>query len=684
MKLLKFILTLLVPTAAFGVTAGDIVFQQRNAGNTAWNTITVPTSTSQLLGQSAAGVLGPIILGTNLTMVGNTLNASGGGGGGGTPGGSVGQIQYNLDGTNFGGFTMSGDASMVVATGVITVSKIGGKAVTLAGALTTSGAFGITLTATNTTALTLPLAGTLATLAGSEAFTNKTYNGNTWTAGSGTLTLGAGKTATISNTLIFTGTDSSSVAFGAGGTVLYSGGSYVSSLAATANQTAVSAATGAVTVSLAGPHNFTTQTANNIITGNTTSALQSSGATITSSGNVLTFAGASNLTDSGTGSLGINVATGHSVNFNVNSVMIFQVNGTSPVVGATSTASTNNFLAINGSNASTFGPYLSYTDATGNIGYLGSSNPILSDSNRNMVLRGANKVVITTNGTSVAATFDTSQQAQFGTITAGTWNGSVIGPTYGGTGVNNASKTITLGGNLTTSGAFATTLTVTGATNVTLPTSGTLSTTTGTVTHNGNLASGFLVIGGSNGTTDVKTDSAITTDGAGNMSGIASLSVTTLSVSSGFTGTGNIVFATGPTITLANATGLPAAQLLAGALASGMTAATQAINDTSTKIATTAYVTPATTAMGALAIDWSTARTFTKTLATGSTFTFSNKVDGETIVVTVTNSGGAQTITWPTVKWSGGSVPTPSANVDVYTLIDVSGTVYGSAVLNAQ
>ncbi len=61
-----------------------------------------------------------------------------------------------------------------------------------------------------------------------------------------------------------------------------------------------------------------------------------------------------------------------------------------------------------------------------------------------------------------------------GTISAGTWTGSVIGGTYGGTGINNGSNTITLGGNLTTSGAFNTTLTVTADTNVTLPTSGTL------------------------------------------------------------------------------------------------------------------------------------------------------------------------------------------------------------------
>lgn len=49
--------------------------------------------------------------------------------------------------------------------------------------------------------------------------------------------------------------------------------------------------------------------------------------------------------------------------------------------------------------------------------------------------------------------------------------------TYGGTGVANTGKTITLGGNLTTSGAFASTFTMTNTTSVTFPTSGTLATT---------------------------------------------------------------------------------------------------------------------------------------------------------------------------------------------------------------
>ena len=61
-----------------------------------------------------------------------------------------------------------------------------------------------------------------------------------------------------------------------------------------------------------------------------------------------------------------------------------------------------------------------------------------------------------------------------GTVTAGVWNGSVIGSAYGGTGMNNGSNTISLGGNLTTSGAYPLTLTLAGSTNITLPTSGTL------------------------------------------------------------------------------------------------------------------------------------------------------------------------------------------------------------------
>lgn len=52
---------------------------------------------------------------------GDVTTASTSGGGGGTPGGSANQVQYNAAGS-FGGFTMSGDATLVVATGAVTIA----------------------------------------------------------------------------------------------------------------------------------------------------------------------------------------------------------------------------------------------------------------------------------------------------------------------------------------------------------------------------------------------------------------------------------------------------------------------------------------------------------------------------------------------------------------------------------
>lgn len=80
----------------------------------------------------------------------------------------------------------------------------------------------------------------------------------------------------------------------------------------------------------------------------------------------------------------------------------------------------------------------------------------------------------TLTGNTLASGVTASSLTSVGTIATGVWNGTAITGQYGGTGVNNSGKTITLGGNLTTSGAHATTLTTTGTTNVTLPTSGTL------------------------------------------------------------------------------------------------------------------------------------------------------------------------------------------------------------------
>jgi hypothetical protein len=89
---------------------------------------------------------------------------------------------------------------------------------------------------------------------------------------------------------------------------------------------------------------------------------------------------------------------------------------------------------------------------------------------------------LTLTGTQYSVNASQTQVTAVGTLTSGTWNASVIAGAYGGTGVANTGKTITLGGNLTTSGAHATTLTTTGTTGVTLPTTGTLATLAGSET----------------------------------------------------------------------------------------------------------------------------------------------------------------------------------------------------------
>jgi len=95
---------------------------------------------------------------------------------------------------------------------------------------------------------------------------------------------------------------------------------------------------------------------------------------------------------------------------------------------------------------------------------------------------GSTNVTLPTTGTLVNTAVTTlSNLTSIGTITTGVWNGTLISPNFGGTGVANGSSTITLGGNFATSGAFPLTLTATATTNSTLPSgTTTLVPTTGT------------------------------------------------------------------------------------------------------------------------------------------------------------------------------------------------------------
>jgi len=105
---------------------------------------------------------------------------------------------------------------------------------------------------------------------------------------------------------------------------------------------------------------------------------------------------------------------------------------------------------------------------------------------------------------------------------------------------------------------------------------------------------------------------------------------------------------------------------------------------TVTTLTVTNLVPPVSVAISASDIDWSTAMSFSKTLGANTTFTFSNAIDGKSIVVALTNTASNYTVTWPTVKWTGGSAPTQTvgAKTDVYTFVMVGPTIYGSVVQN--
>lgn len=154
----------------------------------------------------------------------------------------------------------------------------------------------------------------------------------------------------------------------------------------------------------------------------------------------------------------------------------------SPARGGTGVNNGSNTLTLAGNlaTAGVFATTFTMTGAT-NVTFptsgtlsttTGTVTSVSGTSNR-ITSSGGNTPVIDIAATYVGQTSVTT----LGTIATGVWQGTVIGSTYGGTGVNNGASTLTLGGNLITSGAFASTFTMTGITGVTFPTSGTLATT---------------------------------------------------------------------------------------------------------------------------------------------------------------------------------------------------------------
>jgi len=127
------------------------------------------------------------------------------------------------------------------------------------------------------------------------------------------------------------------------------------------------------------------------------------------------------------------------------------------------------------------------------------------------VVGTANRISVTADAIDIASTYvGQSSITTLGTIATGTWQGTIIGPTYGGTGVNNGSRTITLGGNFTHTGAHTLGLTTTANTSVTLPTTGTLATLAGSETLTNKTITGAVITTGSINNTPIGASTANT------------------------------------------------------------------------------------------------------------------------------------------------------------------------------
>lgn len=200
--------TALVGTNITGTGAG-FTSGSTNALQSATTTVNVSSATAPTNGQVLTATSGTAATWQTPATGSGTVNS-----------GTAGQLTYYAS----TGTTVSGNANLTVSSSALTIGVAGSAVGTLLFANATSGT--ITLSpvagALGSSVLTLPAAtDTVAVLAASQAFTNKTYNGLTISSSTGTLAIANGKTLTQSNSLTYTGTDGSTVAFGTGGTVLY-------------------------------------------------------------------------------------------------------------------------------------------------------------------------------------------------------------------------------------------------------------------------------------------------------------------------------------------------------------------------------------------------------------------------------------------------------------------------------
>lgn len=92
---------------------------------------------------------------------------------------------------------------------------------------------------------------------------------------------------------------------------------------------------------------------------------------------------------------------------------------------------------------------------------------------------------------------------------------------------------------------------------------------------------------------------------------------------------------------------------------------------------TETYASPTTT------IDWSDktkGKIRSLTLTGNTTIAFSNAVVGQAILIRLIQDGtGSRTVTWPTIKWPGGSAPTlttTASKIDAFLIVCTAASTY--------
>ncbi len=383
-----------------------------------------------------------------------------------------------------------------------------GKTITLGGNINTGGALNttgttasnassITLKTTGATDLILPITGTLSTLDGNEQLSNKTINGLTPTSLATGFSIAGGtnsKTLTLTNNASLSGTNTGDQTISLTGDVTGTGSGTFSTTLSNSGVTAgtYGSATSVPTITVDAKGRVT-NVANTTISGvSPVGSAMSSGKIIVGDVNnvasIVDMSGDVTIDNTGATLIGADkITTNKILNSNITYAKIQNVT-TDKILGRVSTG--------NG--------IVEEVATTGTGDVVRAISPTFT---------GAPQVptpIVSSNDNTIANTQFVTRA--IGNISASSVSGVLPGAN-GGTGVDNTGKTITLGGNLTTSGANNLVLTTTGPTNVTFPTSGTLATLSDI--SGGSITSGQIsgIIAPANGGTGVANNNTITLGG---------------------------------------------------------------------------------------------------------------------------------------------------------------------------